>query len=110
MGHISPHRLCASRSFRTVIEREVVGGRLLVGGSNLDNSSRTIAYFAYGVLKMPSLMLPYCTRNHDCYLFSNVFDQHDIDIESHLDFSPDYDTRYLSRRRRSRIRKERETA
>ena len=78
-----------SLSFRNVIERDVIGGHLLVGELNLNDSSQTIAHFASDVLKMPSFILQPQSRSLD--LFSKVLGLQNIDFKSHPDFSRVYD-------------------
>jgi hypothetical protein len=78
-----------SLSFRNVMERDLVGGHLLVGELYLDDSSQTIAYFASDVLKMPSFILQ--PQSRSLYLFSKVLGLQNISFKSHRDFSRDYD-------------------
>jgi hypothetical protein len=78
-----------SLSFRNVMERDAVGGRLLVGELHLDYASQTIAYFASDVLKMPSFQLQPDSRSLS--LFSKVLGVAGIDFKSHPDFSREYD-------------------
>jgi hypothetical protein len=75
-------------SLQNVMERDIVGGRLLVGELRLGNSRETMAYFASDVLKTPPFILQ--PQSRSLRLFSSVQGMHGVDIKWRASFAREY--------------------